>query len=162
MGNFHGNWGSMELTTDIAICKFLNVTTKEAHLITAGMLLGRKALLLAGLVSRSDHPQKTEILSAFNRIRGMSRRDMFAHAYIRSDATTVTFLDRSSGGEFIAKEHTYTLEQFRKHVADFAKAGGEFYAALGLTKEECNEFAKAALSLNRKSKTSPGAPSDSA
>ena len=162
MGNFQGNWGSMELTTDIAICKFLNVTAKEAHLITAGMLFGRKAQLLAGLVSRSDHPKKSEILGAFNKIRGMSKRDMFAHAYIRSDATTVTFLDRSAGGEFTAAEHTYTLQQFKKYVSDFAVAGGDFYAALGLTKEECNEFANAALSLNRKPKTSPGAPSASA
>ncbi len=92
----------------------------------------------------------------------MSKRDTFAHAYIRSDADTVTFLERAGGGEFYAKEHTYTLAEFRKYAADFAKAGGELYAALGQTKEECNEFAEAALSLNRKSKTSPAAPSESA
>ena len=162
MGKFQGAWASLELVTDVAICRFLKVTAKETHLITAGMTFGRKAQLLAGLVARSEHPKKSEILDAFNKIRGTSKRDTFAHSYIKSDADTVTFLDRAGGGEFHAKEHTFTLEQFRQHVTDFTQAGGRLYLALGLTDRECNEFANAALSLNRKSATSPEAPSDSA
>jgi hypothetical protein len=161
MGAFQSMWGSTEIVTDYAICKFLKVTPGQAHLITAGMLFGRKGRLLADLIARSDDPKKDQILGAFNKLRGMSKRDMFAHAYVRSDSNTITFLDRS-GGEFRAQEHTFTLDEFRAYVTGFSEAGTAFRSAIGATKEELDAFAKAALSLSRKSKTSPGNPSSSA
>ncbi len=161
MGTFQSMWGSTEIVTDYAIYKFLKVTPGQAHLITAGVLFGRKGRLLADLVARSDDPKKDHILGAFNKLRGLSKRDMFAHAYVRSDSNTITFLDRS-GGEFRAQEHTFTLDEFRAYVKEFEKAGIEFNQALGASKEELDAFAKAALSFSRKSKTSPGNPSSNA
>lgn len=161
MGRFQSMWGSTEIVTDYAICKFLKVTPGQAHLITAGMLFGRKGRLLADLIARSDDPKKDRILSAFNKLRGLNKRDMFAHSYLKSDSKTITFLDRSAG-EFRAQEHTFTIDQFRAYVTDFEKAGTEFYSAIGATKEELDAFAKAALSLSRKSKTSPDNPASSA
>jgi hypothetical protein len=162
MGRFQSMWGSTEILTDYAICKFLKVTPGQAHLITAGVLFGRRARLLTDLVRRSDDPKKAQILEAFNKLRGESKRDMFAHAYVKSDQNTITFLDRSAGGEFSAKEHTLTLDEFRAHVKEFEAAGAAFHAALGVTTKELQAFAEAALSLSRKSKTSPAKPTDSA
>jgi len=68
MGTFQSMWGSVEIVTDYAICKFLKVTPGQAHLITAGMLFGRKGRLLADLISRSDDPKKDRILGAFNNV----------------------------------------------------------------------------------------------
>lgn len=95
MGQFQSNWAATEIVTDYAIYKFLKVTPGQAHLITSGMMFGRKARLLADLIGKSDDPKKAQILGAFNKLRGMSKRDMFAHAYVRSDRASITFLDRS-------------------------------------------------------------------
>jgi hypothetical protein len=160
MGLFQGAWASMDLTTDYAIWKFLNVTPEQAHLITSGMMFGRKARLLADLIGRSDHPNKAEILGSFSKFRGISKRDVFAHSYVWSDHSTVRFIDRQSGGEYKAKEHTFTLAQFTDHVLEVALVAERFYLALGATSEEVNDFGNASLSLNRRSKTSRGASKD--
>jgi hypothetical protein len=94
IGLFRGAWASLELTTDYAIWKFLGVTPERAHLITSGMMFGRKARLLADLIGRSDHPNKAEILGWFNKLSGMSKRDVFAHSYVWSDGEIVKFVDR--------------------------------------------------------------------
>jgi hypothetical protein len=78
---FQGAWASLELTTDYAIWNFFNVTPEQAHLITSGMMFGRKARLLADLIGRSDHRDKAEILGSFNEVR-TGKRDVFAHSYV--------------------------------------------------------------------------------
>jgi hypothetical protein len=162
MGRAQSQWAALEVITDYAIGKFLKVTEGQAHLITSGLTFGRKGRLLADLVAKSDDPQKSAILGAFNKLRGMGKRDMFAHSYLRSTKDTITFLDRSVSGEFSAKEHTFTLDEFRAYVMDFETAIGAFRASLGATREQLDAFAKAALSLSRNSKTSSGKPKESA
>ncbi|MGC2223199.1 MAG: hypothetical protein WA624_12940 [Methylocella sp.] len=71
-------------------------------------------------------------------------------------------MDRSVSGEFRAEEHTFTLDEFRSYVMDLESAIGAFRDSLGATREQLDVFAKAALSLSRKSKTSPGEPRESA
>jgi hypothetical protein len=162
MGRAQSQWAALEVITDFAIGKFLKVTDGQAHLITSGMMFGRKGRLLSDLIAKSDNPQKAAILGAFNKLRGMSKRDMLAHSYLRSTKDTVTFLERCSSGEFKAKEHTFTLDEFRSYVMDFEIAIGEFHTSLGATRAQFEAFAKAALSLSRNSKTSPGKPIASA
>lgn len=111
------------------------------------MMFGRKGRLLADLIAKSDDPQRAAILGAFNKLRCMSKRDMFAHSYLRSTKDTVTFLDRSVSGKFNAKERTFTLDEFRAYVMDFEIAIGAFRTSLGATREQFEAFAKAALSL---------------
>jgi len=125
-------------------------------------MFGRKSRLLADLIAKSDDSKKAAILGAFNKLRGMSKRDMFAHSYLRSTKDTVTFLDRSVSGEFGAEENTFTLDEFRAYVMDFGDAIGAFRASLGASKAQFEAFAKAALSLSRNSNTSPGTPRESA
>jgi hypothetical protein len=158
MGLFNGTWASLDLTTDYAIYKFLNVTPGQAHLITSGMMFGRKARLLADLIGHSDHPRKAEILGAFNKVRGGNMRDVFAHSYVRSGDGRVTFVERTSSNEFRATEHTFTMLELVQHVHDFAVSVTAFWNSLGVTKPEIEAFAMAAFSLNRKSKTSPTRP----
>jgi hypothetical protein len=152
-GLFQSAWACLELTTDYAIWKFLNVTPEQAHLITSGMMFGRKSRLLADLIGRSDHPNKSEILGRFNKIRGMSKRDVFVHGYVWSDENSVKFIDRQSGGAYRARTHTFTLQEFKDYVLEFAMAGGEFYLALGATRKELNDFGNAALTLDQRSET---------
>lgn len=161
MGLFNGCWSSVDLVTDYAIYKFLNVTPQQAHLITSGMMFGRKARLLADLIGRSDHPNKAAILGAFNKVRANNKRDVFAHGYIWSDYDSVTFTERSISGEFKAVQHRFTLKELQSHVLQFTLAAEEFWNILGVTHDEMNAFGLAAMSLNRKSRTSPGNPTSS-
>jgi hypothetical protein len=162
MGRAQSQWAALEIITDYAIGKFLKVTDGQAHLITSGLMFGRKGRLLADLVATSDDPKKAAILGAFNKLRCMSKRDMFAHSYLRSTKDTVTFLERSVSGKFRAEERTFTLDEFRAYVVDFESAIGAFRASLGATSAQFEAFAKAALSFSRNSKTSPGKPRESA
>src|SRR5215211_1159361 len=45
-GVFQVTWASMELVTDYAIGKFLELPAEATHLITSGLMFGRKARLL--------------------------------------------------------------------------------------------------------------------
>ncbi|MGC2223198.1 MAG: hypothetical protein WA624_12935 [Methylocella sp.] len=82
MGRAQSTWAGLEVITDYAIGKFLKVTNDQAHLITSGLMFGRKGRLLADLIAKSTDPQKATILGTFNKLRGMSKRDMFAHSYL--------------------------------------------------------------------------------
>jgi hypothetical protein len=155
LGLFQVSWSTFDLVTDWAICKFLQIPAEQAHLITAGMLFGRKARLLADLIGKSDHQEKAKILGAFNKLRGNNKRDVFAHSYIRTSKKTITFVERSTSGQYKTIEHTFTLEEFTNHVLGFVRTGREFHIALGVTPEDIQSFANASLSRERKSKTSP-------
>jgi hypothetical protein len=154
LGLFHAAHASLDLTTDFAIYKFLGVTPQQAHLITSGMMFGRKARLLADLIGRSDHENKKELLRTFNAVRG-NNRDVIAHGYIWSDSKSVKFIERSISGEFKTIEHKFSLNEFVANLDDFNNKATAFYNAFSVTFEEINAFANAALNLNRKSKTPP-------
>ena len=156
MGRFHLTWATVDLITDYAICKFLNLPYEQGHLVTSGMMFGRKARLLADLIGRSDHPNKAAILGPFNKLRGSSKRDIFAHSYVSSAGSTVTFVERSISGKFSAKAHTFTFKDLEEHVLMVTVEADAFYNALQIKGDEVDDFANAALSLSRKSKTSPG------
>jgi hypothetical protein len=153
MGIFNAAWASLDLTTDLAICKFLNVTHLQGHLITSGMMFGRKARLFADLVGRSSHPNKTAILTTFNKVRGKSMRDVFAHSYVLADTKRIIFIERPGGGEARAKRYDFTLQEFIKYVNTFLEIAEDYEQSLAsvLTISERNAYAKAALDLNRKS-----------
>ncbi len=158
VGTFHGVWAIIDLITDYAIFRFLNVTPEQAHLITSGMMFGRKSRLLADLVGRSDHPKRDKILGALNWIRGSSKRDIITHGYQISDDNSLGFVHRSISGEFEASEHSFTNAEFLQHLRMLCAKAKEFQEALGVTHDQLREFGNAAFNLNRKSKTSPGAP----
>lgn len=162
MGHFFGAWALVELLTDYAIHKFLKVTPLQAHLITAGMMFGRKARLLADLIGRSDHERKSEILGAFNKLRWMSKRDIFAHSYVKADENIVTFIERNAGGEAKAIAHTFTLLEFATYVHDFCVAAQKFEHSLEADDLELTAFGDAALSLNRSDSKLSASPSESA
>jgi hypothetical protein len=160
LGIFHSNWSAIDVYTDFAIYQFLHVTPQQAHLITSGMVFGRKARLLDDLIRHSDDARKQKLMEAFNKIRA-AKRDIISHSYVASDAVSVKFMERNTSGKFKANIHTYTFDEFRQHVLDIHYAADEFYAALEASKENIDAFANAALSLNRKSDTSPESPTES-
>ena len=160
LGIFHSNWSAIDLYTDFAIYQFLHVTQQQAHLITSGLVFGRKARLLDDLIRHSDDPRKSKILEAFNKIRA-AKRDIITHSYVASGAGSVRFLERNTSGPFKAEVHNYSAEKFHDHVKGIAEAASNFYNALVVDVAELEAFANAALSLNRKSSTSPGSPVES-
>jgi hypothetical protein len=148
LGAFHMMCSALDLTVDFAIAKFLNVPAADAHLITSGMMFGKKGRLLADLIGRSNNTNKAKFLGALNAVRA-TRRDVLTHSYIWSDQKDVKFIERSIGGEFKAFEHAYTLDQLKSYVSDFAIKAADFHEALGVTREELRAFANAALSLSQ-------------
>jgi hypothetical protein len=131
---------------DCAIGKFLRLGPYETHLLTAGMEHGRKVMLLRGLISRSDHTKKTELVRALNVIQNKSLRNVFAHSYIASDDKKITFVERSRGGPYWAMEHDFSLKEFKDHVQEFLQASRDFEMALDLAPFELHAFQHAALS----------------
>ena len=84
LGIFHSNWSAIDLYTDFAIYNFLHVTPQQAHLITSGMVFGRKARLLDDLIRNSDDGRKQKLLEAFNKIRA-AKHDIIAHSELSLD-----------------------------------------------------------------------------
>lgn len=148
LGQFHYNWSAADIHVDYAIYKFLEVTPLQAHLITTGMMFGRKIRLLVDLIKNGEHDKKAELLAALGRIQG-ANRDLIAHAWVRSDASTVTFLERKPSGKNGAVEHTFTLAEFTARVAEVTSAGTELRQLLNIQSADLDEFAKAALSARR-------------
>src|SRR5262249_2400557 len=66
LGWFFGAWSTFDMVTDFALGRFLNLPHQDTHLLTAGMVWGRKARLLVDLISRSSHPNKQSLLRALN------------------------------------------------------------------------------------------------
>jgi hypothetical protein len=115
LGIFHSNWSAIDLHTDFAICQFLHVTQQQAHLITSGMMFGRKARLLADLIRNSDDGRKQKLLEAFKKIRA-AKREIITHSYVASDAASVRYLERNISGPFKAEVHSYSAKELHDHV----------------------------------------------
>jgi len=151
LGAFHATWASVEITMDWAIGQFLKLPQEETHLITAGMEFGRKAVLLRALVARSDSKNKNEILQHLNWIQNESKRNAFAHSFMRSNKDVVTFVKRSGHGKFEIREHSFQPKEFDEHVNKFIEAAIGFEKELGATRKEIESFAQAATNLASKS-----------
>jgi hypothetical protein len=104
LGRFFGAWTSAEATIDFSIGKLLKITHEESHLITATLEFGRKITLLRSLVSRHRSKNKETIIKCLNTLQNESKRNVFAHSYIGSTKTVVTFIERIPYGKFSANE----------------------------------------------------------
>ena len=115
----------------MGIRDLLKITNEDAHLITAGLELNRKATLLRNLLRRSDHPQKSKAIGALNKIQNDSKRNILVHSYLGGTPTTINFIERSKGGAvFHAKNHKFTFEEFQRHVDQFVEQGANLQLAL--------------------------------
>jgi hypothetical protein len=161
-GEFMVTWNVLDLTTDLAIGRFLNITDQEAHLMTSGLMYGRKARLLRDLINRSNHPRKAAILGALNNITSEGKREAIVHSYVHGSADVVEFVERSISGPYTTKRHKFTLNEFRKHVESFYKQCMAFHNALGYSTTEIEAFGEAATSASRKAAKSPQPPDSTA
>ena len=126
------------------------------------MEFGRKITLLRNVVYRSDDPNKGKIVGVLGKIQNESKRNVFAHSFIFSTPTSITFIERSRGGDYKVTRHEFTMEEFVGHVNDFGAGAKEFSALLGATNEELQRFGEAAFNAETKATKSPVPPSSSA
>jgi hypothetical protein len=163
IGKFHVLWASADLSIDFAIGKFLELPPEDTHLLTAGMLYGRKLRLLSDLIKRNktlDEKTRTKFLQSIKLLLG-AKRDVITHSYIWSSGTEVKFYLRKAGGEkFTVQESRFTRTEFNEHAKRFEDAALRFDNALGASPKELSDFANAALSLDRKSNRSPAKSAD--
>jgi hypothetical protein len=155
LGTFHGAWATAEMTVDYCIGHFLNIPHEQTHLLTSGMMFGRKSQLLAGLIARSTHANKSELLRALNVLRGDGKRDWLTHAYLLSNPDTVTFAHRNVSGEYKLKPIVFTLETFMAHVKTVTQAGEDLEKAIGLTHQQLTAFLEACANAENKAAASP-------
>jgi hypothetical protein len=135
---------------DWAIGKFLELPHEQTHLITAGLEFGRKAILLRALVARSDWKNKGEIIKHIKTIQEDSKRNIFAHSFMRSDDKRVLFVERTNHGAFKVRTHEFEPKSFTAHVRQFIDLAKSLEQELGLTREEIQAFADAADNLAKK------------
>jgi len=146
LGMFHNNWAAIDLYTDFAIFKCLDITPQQAHMILSGMMWGKKAKLLADLLKTSANPWAMKILQALGAMQA-AKREIITHAYSASDVMHIYFLEKTPyAKEAKAKKHTYTLEEFCVHVSTVAKDAERFRNSLGASQDEINQFVDAAIS----------------
>jgi hypothetical protein len=144
-GMFHAVFSSLDAMVDLGIGKLLRLTPAETHLLTVGLDFGRRVQILIDIAEHNDHQNKTAMISALKKIQAESRRNAFAHSFISSSATTVTFNYRHREKSLDPKQYTYT--------------GPEFQEALGVDIEEFDAFLAAAFKADSSVTTSPEPPS---
>ena len=163
LGAFYMVWQTAELLCDYAIAEFLDIPDEETHLLTAGLEFGRKFRFLGGLVKRSDHPRKSEIIGVLNSLQNKSKRNAFAHSYIiESTDSRVHFLERNAGGVYKPKTHSYTINEFEQHVSMFINYVKELRSLLAVSESAVVGFALAAFSAAQSPTMSPKPPNDKA
>jgi hypothetical protein len=150
LGAFHATWSTAEQTVDYTIGHFLSISHEQTHLLTSGMMFGRKAQLLAGLIARSKHEKKSELMAALNVLRGEGKRDWLTHAYLSSSANKVTFMHRNVGGEYKTKPLTFGAHEFALHCQKIGQAGTKMQEAIGLNEAKLLDFFDAAVRAESK------------
>jgi len=161
-GAFHASWISAEALLCYMIGSVLKISHTDTHIITAGMEFGRKAAIARNLVYRSNHPKKSDVIGLIGKLQNESKRNVFAHGLMVTNNDKVTFLDRTRGGDYDVTAHSFTLEEFIKHVKSVVKIGAELHRAFGPNEDDLEAFHQAALSIANKSATSPTPPSSKA
>jgi hypothetical protein len=161
-GKFHGAWLSVELLVDYAIGFFLETEYEETHHITAGMEIGRKMRLLESLLHRSTHKNKSSLIGYLRKVQNESKRNVFAHSFMDSEPDHITFVNRSFGQKYEVQLHKYTLKQFVAHVMTFITTGRYFYESFEFNEDDIQKFGQAAISADKRAKTSPVPPKSSA
>jgi hypothetical protein len=162
LGFFHLRFSALDIATDYAIGQFLNTPREETYLITSGMVYGRKARLLSGLIKISSHPKKDRILETFNKVIGDNKRDILLHGYTCPfpEDGGITFIERSVSGNFKAIRRDFSNESMKKYVKRFSQLVSDFISALGIDNNTLDVFSKASLNFKNKPNTSPHCPID--
>jgi hypothetical protein len=145
LGWFYAVWSQTELNIDWTIGNILKITAEQTHALVAGMQFGRKAALLRSLLPNSSYSNAPELKGYLTRIRRESLRNVFTHSLIFSSPGSVTFVHRSSQGEYSADGYQFTADQFVTHVKNFVQLADDFEKALAIPLDELKRFAKAAL-----------------
>jgi hypothetical protein len=159
LGAFFGAWASFDMTVDMAIGKLLGLPHEITHLLTVGLDFNRKVRVVEGLAKMKDHKNRAKMIGALRRAQNHAKRNIFAHCVMQSTETSVSFLERTRQGELDIIDHTFTLEEFAKHVHEFTRAGNEFYESLEISISEYEAFVASARAEKRAS-TSAAPPED--
>jgi hypothetical protein len=145
LGLLYGAWTAQDLTIDFGIGRFLKIPHDQALLLTAGMQFGHKIRILKDLIRKTKDPNKDKMIGALNKLQNESKRNVFAHSYLIGNPTSVSFVERSAGGDFKIRQHTYTLPEWQDHLTAFTNAGKALWEGLGEPQAELEEFMDAAL-----------------
>jgi hypothetical protein len=144
-GWFHAVWIATELNIDCAIGKILKIPPEQTHALVGALEFGRKAAILRSLLPKSEYKNVPEIKGLLTRIRKESLRNVFTHSFIASDEETITFIHRSSQGQYSATGYRFTADDFVAHVRDFVQLATDFEKALGISTAELGDFASEAI-----------------
>src|SRR5688500_8919142 len=115
-GLFHSVFGALDLTVDVGIGKLLKLTPEETNLMLIGLDFGRRLQMLMGLADHQNHANKVALIAALKRIQDEAKRNAFAHSFLQSSETHVTFVYRHREKPLHAKRYRYSGTEFQKHV----------------------------------------------
>src|SRR5262249_16746436 len=123
------------------------IPAEQTHRLVAGLRFSDKLKLLRSLLDQS-HPANLEQLREFlDRIENDSLRNVFAHSFLASDTSSVTFYHRESPrrGEYSCYGYRFLADNFVTHVQEFAELTHNFERALEFSQREIGEFASQAI-----------------
>jgi hypothetical protein len=161
-GAFYAMWATIELILSYGITKYLNISEEDGHIVTSGMEFGRKITLLRNLVYKSKNPNKKKLISVLSKIQNESKRNVFAHSFVTSTEPTVTFVERSRGGDYKVTRHPYTDKEFFARATNVSESAAQLEQLLEMKQEDHMRFMKAAFSAETSSLKSPEPPKESA
>lgn len=146
LGRFYAVWSAVELDIDCAIGKLKQLPPEEAHRLVAAMKFSKKLDVLRFLLDNSKYENVAQLKEFLDRIENETLRNVFAHSFMASDSSSVSFYHRRSRqGQYSCEPYRFEAENFFVHVQNFAQLAHDFERAFGFAQKEVGKFASFAL-----------------
>jgi hypothetical protein len=141
LGGFYVAWSAVQPTIDIGIGDTLKLSDQDCHILTTGIDLTKKVLLLKQLMSQGQNAKKAEINRCLNIILNESKRNIIAHSYIQTSGDdSVIFLEKGIKDGYSSTRHEFTIEKFYAHTQKIADACSSLEKLLGVDSARLTAF----------------------
>lgn len=161
LGQFIQGWSMVEGTLEVAIGRLLKLEPLEGSIITAGLQMRAKSVLLQALLNR-DHEANAEPLKVVRQIQNFNDRNDMLHGIYRKTDHGIEFTRRRNDGYFRSETKTYSNSELIDACLKVAAFADDLQRLLGITHEMYGDYLNASHNAQIKPSTSPSPPSTKA
>ena len=136
-------WAEFELAIEFKISKLTGMNPKDASIVIGGLSFGCKPSILYSLL---DQRGDQEIAPKVRAVIDHARRNALVHGSPASveDEGRFVFFKREVNSAYVVKHLDFTAETFNAHWMKFRTLETEALAAMDISDEDLEEYARAA------------------
>lgn len=158
LGQFIQGWSMVEGTLEVAVGQLLKLDPIEGSIVTAGLQMRAKTVLLQALLNR-DATANDAALKVVRGIQNFSDRNDMLHGIYRKTNHGIMFTRRRNDGYFRSETKTYSNADLFDVCIKVADVATDLWRVLGITERSYSDYLNDAHNAQIKPSTSPSAPS---